>query len=157
MNCFSIDTIIGKLTIGYEGNTVTSIGRDSDSDMHCCTADDPTFARQVVRELEEYFSGQRKEFGFGIRMHGSTFQTKVWNELLKIPYGSTATYGEIATRIGTPNASRAVGMACNRNPLLIVVPCHRVVGHNGKLTGYAAGIRNKDILLNLEKEGYKKE
>ncbi len=74
----------------------------------------------------------------------------VWKELQQIPYGSTATYGEIAARIGNPKASRAVGMACNRNPILVAVPCHRVVGSNGKLTGFAAGIDKKKILLKLE-------
>lgn len=106
----------------------------------------------VSAELDEYFSGARREFSFPVTMQGTEFQKKVWKELQLIPYGNTATYGQIAARTGNPRASRAVGMACNRNPLLIAVPCHRVVGANGKLTGFAAGLDVKLKLLQLEKK-----
>ena len=106
----------------------------------------------VSAELDEYFSGARREFSFSVTMQGTEFQKKVWKELQLIPYGSTATYGQIAARTGNPRASRAVGMACNRNPLLIAVPCHRVVGANGKLIGFAAGLDVKLKLLQLEKK-----
>ena len=104
----------------------------------------------VSAELDEYFSGARREFSFPVTMQGTEFQKKVWKELQLIPYGSTATYGQIAARTGNPRASRAVGMACNRNPLWIVIPCHRVVGSNHHLTGYAGGISMKRALLELE-------
>lgn len=106
----------------------------------------------VSAELDEYFSGARREFSFPVTMQGTEFQKEVWKELQLIPYGSTATYGQIAARTGNPRASRAVGMACNRNPLLIAVPCHRVVGANGKLIGFAAGLDVKLKLLQLEKK-----
>lgn len=106
----------------------------------------------VSAELDEYFSGARRAFSFPVTMQGTEFQKKVWKELQLIPYGSTATYGQIAARTGNPRASRAVGMACNRNPLLIAVPCHRVVGANGKLIGFAAGLDVKLKLLQLEKK-----
>lgn len=101
-------------------------------------------------ELEEYFCGKRVDFDIPIKLKGSDFQIEVWNELLKIPYGEVRTYGEIAKLIGNPNASRAVGMACNKNPLMIVVPCHRVIGKNKNLVGYEYGIDVKQKLLDLE-------
>ena len=109
-----------------------------------------TSKSKLQRNWKEYFNGERWEFSFPIKPKGSPFQMAVWKELQQIPYGSTATYGEIAARIGNPKASRAVGMACNRNPILVAVPCHRVVGGNGKLTGFAAGTDKKEILLKLE-------
>ena len=99
----------------------------------------------------EYLDGKRKEFDFPYKMIGTEFQKKVWHALTKIPYGETRTYKEIATAVGNPKASRAVGMANNRNPIFIVVPCHRVIGANGKLVGYAGGLDMKDALLSLEK------
>lgn len=102
------------------------------------------------KQMEEYFAGKRKNFDFPFRLIGTDFQKKVWQALCRIPYGQTRTYGEIAKEIGNPKASRAVGMACNRNPIWIAVPCHRVVGAGGKLTGYAGGIAMKEALLSLE-------
>ena len=110
------------------------------------------FSIMVWSEINGYFTGRVKEFSFSIYMIGTTFQVMVWKELLNIPYGATATYGEIARRIGKPGASRSVGMACNRNRLLLAVPCHRVVGSGGKMTGFAVGIERKKFLLNLEKQ-----
>lgn len=105
-------------------------------------------------EILEFFNGQRKIFTFPIKFNGTNFQNKVWNELLKIPYGQTVSYKEIAIRIGNPKACRAVGMANNKNPLPIVVPCHRVIGSKGSLTGYAYGLSLKEAFLKLE-EGTK--
>ncbi len=102
-------------------------------------------------QLEEYFSGKRKVFDLPFKMNGTAFQMKVWQELLKIPYGDTVSYSEIAERIGCPEGARAVGGAVHNNPLWIIVPCHRVVGKNGKLTGYAGGTEMKKNLLELEK------
>jgi methylated-DNA-[protein]-cysteine S-methyltransferase len=105
---------------------------------------------KAAKELKEYFSGTRKRFTFAMEPAGTAFQIGVWNELLKIPYGETATYGQIAMAIGNPKAARAVGMACNRNPIWIVIPCHRVVGAGGSLVGYALGTGMKQTLLELE-------
>lgn len=103
------------------------------------------------RELEEYFAGRRRAFSVPLSMRGTAFQMEVWRALMEIPYGHTAAYGEIARRIGREKACRAVGMANHANPLPIFVPCHRVVGANGKLTGYAGGLEIKQILLGIER------
>ena len=106
--------------------------------------------REVLRQLREYFSGTRKEFDLPLAPEGTPFQRKVWSELRAIPYGETRTYGEIARRLGNAGASRAVGAANGSNPLSIVVPCHRVIGSNGALTGFGGGLPVKAALLKLE-------
>jgi methylated-DNA-[protein]-cysteine S-methyltransferase len=107
--------------------------------------------KDAYRQLSEYLKGERKGFDLPLLIKGTTFQQQVWKALLEIPYGETRSYKQIAVAIGNPKAVRAVGMANNRNPLLIVVPCHRVIGANGKLVGYGAGIEKKEFLLRLEK------
>ena len=102
------------------------------------------------RQLTEYFAGARTTFDLPLRPAGTPFQLRVWEALLRIPYGETASYGEIARELGHPTASRAVGAANGRNPIAIVVPCHRVIGSNGSLTGYAGGLECKRALLDLE-------
>ena len=106
--------------------------------------------REVVRQLEEYFRGKRKEFELPLDITGTPFEISVWRELMKIPYGETVTYSDIACRIGRENAVRAVANAIGRNPLHIIIPCHRVTAKNG-LGGFKAGIKNKIYLLELEK------
>ena len=119
------------------------------------TADAPITPTHLLREAEQqimaYLEGKRQLLDFPIRMVGTPFQQRVWHALQQIPYGTTRTYGAIAAEIGNPRASRAVGMACNKNPLLLIVPCHRVVGAGGKLTGFAYGTDAKQWLLELEK------
>ena len=105
----------------------------------------------AANEMNEYFNGKRKEFTIRSIAKGTAFQEKVWSELLKIRYGETASYADIANRIGNPKAVRAVANANARNPLSIVVPCHRIIGSNGKLTGYAGGLWRKEWLLSKEK------
>ena len=105
---------------------------------------------QVAKQLDEYFAGKRTKFELNISPKGTEFQKKVWAELLKISYGKTKSYQEIAETIGNPNAQRAVGSACNKNPILLIIPCHRVVSKTGKLTGFACGIDRKEQLLKLE-------
>jgi methylated-DNA-[protein]-cysteine S-methyltransferase len=102
------------------------------------------------RQLTEYFAGERTTFDLPLRPHGAPFQLRVWEALLRIPYGETASYGELARELGHPTAARAVGAANGRNPLAIVVPCHRVIGSDGTLTGYAGGLECKRALLDLE-------
>lgn len=107
---------------------------------------------EFVTQLDEYFAGKRKIFNLNLNMQqGTKFEQSVWKEISKIPYGETITYGTIAKNIGNPKAARAVGSACNSNPFLIVIPCHRVVGASGSLTGYAGGLLKKQWLLNHEK------
>ena len=106
---------------------------------------------EAARQLQEYFAGCRREFSLPLAPRGTEFQRQVWHALEGIPYGETRTYGEIARAIGKPKACRAVGMANHRNPLSILVPCHRVVGADGSLTGYGGGLEAKQFLLELEK------
>lgn len=109
-----------------------------------------TLTAQVCQQVEEYFKGERKTFTIPIKTEGTPFQEKVWQALRDIPYGETRSYGQIAATIGNPKASRAVGMANNKNPILIITPCHRVIGANGKLVGFGAGLPLKERLLELE-------
>lgn len=101
----------------------------------------------ISSQLDEYFAGSRKAFNLNIDLQGTDFQKKVWQAILEIPFGRKSTYSEIAHKIGNPKAVRAVGMACNKNPLIILIPCHRVVGAKGDLTGYAGGLLKKQWLL----------
>lgn len=106
---------------------------------------------ETARQLTEYFAGERHDFDLPLAQHGTEFQRRVWRGLLDIKYGQTWSYGQLAAHIGSPGSSRAVGLANGRNPISIVVPCHRVVGASGSLTGYGGGIERKAWLLNLER------
>ena len=113
---------------------------------------DESHFQNVTGQLDEYFSGSRKEFDFPLKLVGSDFQMRVWNQLTQIPYGTTTNYGELAKRIDNPRGSRAVGLANGRNPISIIIPCHRVVGANGDLTGYGGGLAAKRWLLDFESQ-----
>lgn len=104
----------------------------------------------VISQLDEYFEGNRIAFNLPLLLIGTDFQHKVWNELIKIPYGTTTSYSQLAHKIGNPNATRAVANACHANAMSIIIPCHRVIGTNGKLCGYAGGVSSKTHLLLLE-------
>lgn len=152
----TIDSPIGHLTLTATDTALTGI-RFGDAPrlsekQHGPDATNPLL-RQAVRELEEYFAGQRHAFTLPLAPAGTLFQQAVWEALRTIPCGETRSYAQIAAQIGRPKACRAVGMANNRNPLPIVVPCHRVVGSTGALTGYAGGLGVKQLLLDLEKKG----
>jgi len=108
--------------------------------------------KEVRRQLSEYFAGERREFDLPLKAEGTPFQRRVWQELMRIPYGETISYGELARRVGQPAAARAVGSANGRNPISIVVPCHRVIGASGKLTGYGGGLPRKVWLLEHERD-----
>jgi methylated-DNA-[protein]-cysteine S-methyltransferase len=114
---------------------------------------EPGAFAETERQLDEYFAGQRTAFDLPLSMHGTPFQRSVWSALREIGYGQTASYGEIARRVGRPGAARAVGIANGRNPISIVVPCHRVIGADGSLTGYGGGLERKRYLLELERAG----
>ena len=111
--------------------------------------------REVTRQLDAYFSGKLESFDLKLAPEGTEFQKSVWKALCKIPYGETRTYKDIAASVGKPKAYRSVGLANNRNPIAIIVPCHRVIGSNGKLTGYASGLDLKAFLLKLEENKLK--
>ncbi len=113
------------------------------------SADLAIFA-QTRTQLDEYFSGTRTEFSLALNPIGTKFQNAVWTQLTKIPFGETITYGQLAKQVGYPRAARAVGQANGRNPISIIVPCHRVIGSNGTLTGYAGGLDRKDFLIKYE-------
>jgi methylated-DNA-[protein]-cysteine S-methyltransferase len=115
-------------------------------------AEDPTHPHltRAVAQLNEYFAGRRTAFDLPLDPHGTPFQQQVWEQLLAIPYGETRSYLDLARKLGNPNATRAVGAANGRNPISIIVPCHRVIGSSGKLTGFAGGLEIKERLLNLE-------
>jgi len=106
---------------------------------------------EAEKQLMEYFEGKRKSFELPLEPEGTDFQKKVWRALCAIPYGETLSYGDIAARVGNPKAARAVGMANNRNPIAIIIPCHRVIGADGKMVGYGAGLDKKVFLLTLER------
>jgi methylated-DNA-[protein]-cysteine S-methyltransferase len=113
--------------------------------------EDAAFFVEVIRQLNAYFAGELREFEIPLLMLGTEFQKRVWKALLTIPYGETMSYGELAKKIGEPKAVRAVGAANGQNPLPIIVPCHRVIGSDGSLTGFGGGLENKKKLLELEK------
>ena len=112
--------------------------------------EDPAGFGDVIAQLEAYFAGELTEFDIVLDLEGTEFQKRVWAELLTIPYGQTRSYGEMARNLGKPGASRAVGLANGRNPVSIIVPCHRVIGADGSLTGYGGGLDRKTHLLDLE-------
>ena len=138
----------GPLMIGWEDESILFIGPYLE-DVPCVPPSGPAIA--AMAQLDEYFRGQRSCFDLPFLLIGTEFQKSVWNYLIRIPYGQVRSYGQIAAAIGSPKAARAVGSACNRNPLWILIPCHRVVDKNGSLTGYAGGLTMKQALLDLEK------
>lgn len=114
------------------------------------SANEERLLAQTVVELAEYFQGERQDFGLPVRLYGTEFRRRTWQRLEAIPFGVVKSYGDIANELGQPKASRAVGGACGSNPVAIIVPCHRVAGSTGKLTGFGGGLKRKDFLLKLE-------
>lgn len=112
--------------------------------------EDPAAFEAVIAQLEQFFAGERTDFEIEVELAGTPFQQRVWTALRDIPYGQTISYGELARRIDQPSAVRAVGLANGRNPVSVIVPCHRVIGANGTLTGYGGGVERKRLLLDLE-------
>lgn len=150
-----VDFKLGKIGIVEENGKIVKIVIINKNDENNKNVDDfiekdTKLLVKAKNELEEYFEGKRKEFDLPLNQEGTEFQKKVWNALSKIPYGEKRTYKEIAKMIGNEKASRAVGMANNKNNIPIIIPCHRVIGSNGKLVGYALGLDMKQYLLDLE-------
>jgi methylated-DNA-[protein]-cysteine S-methyltransferase len=149
----SMDSPIGELTITADGGVLTGVHmneqRHTPKLPAGCERDDAGLAH-VVAQLEAYFAGELTDFDLPMEMRGTDFQRCVWAALCEIPYGETISYGELARWVGNPKASRAVGLANGRNPVAIVVPCHRVIGADGSLTGYGGGLERKVWLLEHE-------
>jgi methylated-DNA-[protein]-cysteine S-methyltransferase len=146
-----IETKIGRLGIAEEEQFLTHLFfRDKKSPTDAVEKWTP-FLRKVAGEIKEYLAGKRRQFDIPLTLHGTGFQRSVWNALLTIPYGETRSYREIAEQIGNPKACRAVGMANHWNPIAIIVPCHRVIGTDGSLTGFGGGLALKQQLLDLER------
>lgn len=148
-NIFFYETEIGIIGIRENNKSITDIffsKVDTNDNI-----EETDLIKECFKQLKEYFEGNRMKFDLPLDARGTEFQKKVWNELLNIHYGETKSYKDIAVAIGNEKACRAIGMANNKNPIPIIIPCHRVIGSNGKLVGYAGGLNVKEKLLNIEK------
>lgn len=156
--CKTIKSPVGELTLIASGKGLVAVLWENDNPRRVRLDDVIEDRQQSVlveteRQLTEYFNGTRKTFSITLDLRGTQFQKDVWEALRAIPFGETRSYGQIAARVGSPRASRAVGAANGRNPVSIIVPCHRVIGSSGKLTGFAGGVDVKDRLLQFERRG----
>ncbi|MGH3551011.1 MAG: methylated-DNA--[protein]-cysteine S-methyltransferase [Mycobacterium sp.] len=154
IHCRTIDSPIGPLALAGHGQVLTNLRMMDQTHEPSRTdwvPDDGAFP-DAVDQLDAYFAGERTDFDLELSLTGSAFQRRVWQALMTIPYGETRSYGEIAEQIGASGAARAVGLANGRNPIAIIVPCHRVIGASGALVGYGGGLDRKRSLLQLEKD-----
>lgn len=157
INTYTYDTDYGQITISEENDCIIEMTLGSSRlNAHNITNIESSLIKKAYDQLDEYFKGIRKSFDLPLAPKGTEFQKKVWNALLKIPYGSTCSYKDIAVMIGNEKACRAVGGANNKNPIFIIIPCHRVIGTNGSLVGYGAGLDLKKRLLDLEQNNITK-
>lgn len=150
MKVFFYRMEIGKVGIAEENDSITNVFLRGDSappDAEICETEG---IKEAARQLNAYFSGDLREFSLPLSPNGSEFMKKVWKALCDVPYGNTASYKEIAAAIGNPRATRAVGQANNRNPIPVIIPCHRIIGADGKLVGYGGGLDLKKKLLEIE-------
>ena len=145
------NTDIGKIGIADNGKAITNVYFNESPQPKDIEIKETDLIKEAAQQLKEYLAGKRKSFNIPLMPEGTEFQKSVWEALQQIPYGKTCSYGEIAEKIGNPKACRAVGMANNKNPIGIFIPCHRVIGANGKLVGYAGGLEMKEHLLAIEK------
>lgn len=149
----TVNTIMGRIRIQESrGRIILLEFVNISNDEINQAGDDSPLLTEAFRQLEEYLRGERKSFDLPLELRGTDFQRRVWQELLKIPYGETVSYKDIAERAGNPYAARAVGMANHNNPIAIIVPCHRVICADGRLGGYAGGIDLKRALITLERQ-----
>ena len=146
-----MESPIGPLLLAGNEDGLWKIGFPNRQESTSDWREDAQPFRETARQLAAYFAGELREFDLPVKMEGTPFQLSVWRALRDIPYGETISYGELARRIGNPKGSRAVGLANGANPIPIVVPCHRVIGSNGKLTGFGGGLPTKERLLALER------
>lgn len=143
--------VIGRIALCSEEGYLTEFRFEhSSGKLSGVNIEETSVHREAHKQLKEYLSGSRKEFGLPLAPKGTEFQLKVWRELMAIPYGETRAYGQIALAVDNPKASRAVGLANNRNPLALFIPCHRVIGSDGRLVGYGGGLHIKEYVLELE-------
>lgn len=146
-----IDSPVGKIEIIEENEKIIELNIYNEKENNIIEKDTKLLL-ETQKQLKEYFEGKRTKFEIPLNPKGTEFMKKVWKELIKIPYGEVRTYKEIAEKVGNSKASRAVGMANNKNPIPIIIPCHRVIGSNNKLVGYALGLDMKKYLLDLERK-----
>ena len=144
---------VGRLGIGVESERITDLHFERSSiSTSGLRLEETSLHRETSRQLEEYFSGRRKIFDLPLAPKGTDFQRRCWEALLQVPYGETRSYGDIARSIGSPGGFRAVGMANNRNPIAVIIPCHRIIGSDGKLVGFGGGLDVKAFLLDMERK-----
>jgi len=149
-NVWFYDYPIGTVGIAEENGAISHVFFSSAKTFKNFEVAETLLIQKAAAQLTEYFNGKRIEFDLPLSLHGTDFQISAWKALQTIPYGGTRSYKDIAVMIGNPKACRAVGMANNRNPIAIIIPCHRVIGQNGGLTGYGGGLHIKKYLLELE-------
>jgi methylated-DNA-[protein]-cysteine S-methyltransferase len=152
MNLFFYRTDIGNIAIAENGAAITNLYFEKESTPQDAVVRETELLKEARQQLDDYFAGKRKSFSVPFAPAGTEFQRNVWKSLCFIPYGETCSYQAIAESVGSPKAFRAVGMANHKNPIPIFIPCHRVIGANGKLVGYGGGLDIKEQLLNLEKQ-----
>ncbi|EGW37056.1 methylated-DNA--[protein]-cysteine S-methyltransferase [Desulfosporosinus sp. OT] len=150
-NVYFYNFPIGKIGIEEDDGSISRVFFSSEKALAGHDITETPLIQKAASQLTEYFAGERKEFDLPLALEGTEFQMAVWKALQAIPSGETRSYQDIAKAVGKPQASRAVGMANNKNPILIIVPCHRVIGQDGSLAGYVAGVPAKEYLLGLEK------
>lgn len=144
-------TVIGRIGLAEENGNITGLYFPDEAPPAEAVIGATPLLREAFTQLHAWLAGERETFDLPLAPQGSDFMQRVWQELCRIPYGATASYGAVATAVGSPKAARAVGMACNRNPIPIIIPCHRVIGSSGRLVGYGGGVAIKEKLLALEK------
>ncbi|MDR3164726.1 MAG: methylated-DNA--[protein]-cysteine S-methyltransferase [Synergistaceae bacterium] len=150
-NVFHYNFPIGRVGIAEKDGAISLVFLEGREDVSGYEPSETPLIKEAARQLGEYFAEKRTAFDLTLSLTGTGFQVSVWNALLTIEYGETRSYKDIAVQIGNPKAARAVGSANHRNPIAIIVPCHRVIGHDGSLTGYGGGLHVKQFLLDLEK------
>ena len=154
-NIFFYETVIGKIGIIETDNNITDVGFAGDTkntQTEDIAVNETPLLKEAGKQLQQYLEGNRRHFDLPLLPAGTEFQKNVWRVLQAIPYGETWSYKKVAEKVGSPKAARAVGMANNRNPIAVFIPCHRVIGADGKLVGYGGGLHIKEYLLNLEKQ-----
>ncbi len=151
MNLYFQQTTIGKIGIAEESNSITNLFFETDIFPQDFEISETPIIREAFRQLEAWLSGNLQKFALPLAPHGTDFMRNIWKLLCEVSYGTTASYKELAVAAGNPKAVRAVGLACNRNPIPLFIPCHRIIGSNGKLTGYRGGLELKKRLLKMER------
>ena len=152
MNIFFYNTVIGKISIAETEGSITNVYFENDILPQNVTEGETSLLVEASQQLDSYLMGNLKQFTLPLSPAGTPFMKQVWKQLCDVPYGQTATYKEIAVKTGNGKASRAIGLANNRNPIPIFIPCHRIIGSNGTLTGYRGGLGVKEVLLNIERK-----